>query len=462
MKLKQFIQQETVLTAAAVLAVVSAFFVPPDAQYLGYIDLRTLAILFSLMTVMAGLRRQGFFDGLGRALLSRTHSTFQLTLVLVGLCFFGSMFITNDVSLLTFVPFTFVVLSRLGADVRRSLLVPVVCMQTIAANLGSMLTPIGNPQNLYLYGKSGMSIGGFVLLMLPYTLVSLLLLLAWAALVCRKASAALSVDELVSSSASQGDQRIILLYLVLFAVCLLSVIRVLPYGIAFAAVLVCALFADPHTLRAVDYSLLLTFVAFFIFIGNLGRIPAFSGWLQEFLTGREVLVAVLASQVTSNVPAALLLSGFTAETQALIIGTTGEEAVFWAVHPVQPDLPCAPAGRVVFAPLSVADDLWFFYTLSFCTRSRSRVRRRQGCTAAQNSSRRPLRSWCSPDGTGRGSGRTAPVSSSARTFQRASRHISLSVSKSDLHDLHFHPVVPDPCKKPEKAADRRVFQVAVT
>lgn len=119
-------------------------------------------------------------------MLSRTHSTFQLTLVLVGLCFFGSMFITNDVSLLTFVPFTFVVLSRLGADVRRALLIPVVCMQTIAANLGSMLTPIGNPQNLYLYGKSGMSIGGFVLLMLPYTLVSLLLLLAWAALVCRK------------------------------------------------------------------------------------------------------------------------------------------------------------------------------------------------------------------------------------------------------------------------------------
>ena len=387
MKLKQFIQQETVLAAAAVLAVVSAFFVPPDAQYLGYIDLRTLAILFSLMTVMAGLRRQGFFDGLGRALLSRTHSTFQLTLVLVGLCFFGSMFITNDVSLLTFVPFTFVVLSRLGADVRRSLLIPVVCMQTIAANLGSMLTPIGNPQNLYLYGKSGMSIGGFVLLMLPYTLVSLFLLLAWAAMVCRKASAALSVDELVSSSASQGDQKIILLYLVLFAICLLSVIRVLPYGIAFAAVLVCALFADPRTLRTVDYSLLLTFVAFFIFIGNLGRIPAFSGWLQEFLTGREVLVAVLASQVTSNVPAALLLSGFTAETQALIIGTNlgglgtliasmaslisyrqiarelpqGKKQYFWAVHPVQPDFSCDSAGRVVLAPLTVADDLCFFY-----------------------------------------------------------------------------------------------------
>lgn len=320
MKLKQFIQQETVLTAAAVLAVVSAFFVPPDAQYLGYIDLRTLAILFSLMTVMAGLRRQGFFDRLGRALLSRTHSTFQLTLVLVGLCFFGSMFITNDVSLLTFVPFTFVVLSRLGADVRCSLLIPVVCMQTIAANLGSMLTPIGNPQNLYLYGKSGMSMAEFLLLMLPYTVVSLLLLVGWAVAVCRK-QASSCIGVLPEQQNTSADRKIILLDAVLFAVCLLAVVRVLPYGVAFAAVLVCVLFADPHTLRAVDYSLLLTFVAFFIFIGNLGRIPAFSGWLQEFLTGREVLVAVLASQVTSNVPAALLLSGFTAETQALIIGT---------------------------------------------------------------------------------------------------------------------------------------------
>ncbi len=320
--LKQFIQQETVLTAAAVLAVVSAFFVLPDAQYLGYIDLRTLAILFSLMTVMAGLRRQGFFDGLGRALLSRTHSTFQLTLVLVGLCFFGSMFITNDVSLLTFVPFTFVVLSRLGADVRRSLLIPVVCMQTIAANLGSMLTPIGNPQNLYLYGKSGMSIGGFVLLMLPYTLVSLLLLLAWAALVCRKASAALSVDELVFfciSGRSEDHPA------VSGSVCRLPAVRDTAGTALWHCLCRCTRlrsFCRPGTPYGQwTIPCFLTFVAFFIFIGNLGRIPAFSGWLQEFLTGREVLVAVLASQVTSNVPAALLLSGFTAETQALIIGT---------------------------------------------------------------------------------------------------------------------------------------------
>ena len=320
MKIKQFVKQEIVLCVAAVLAVLSMLFVPPDAAYIGYIDLRTLAILFSLMTVMAGLRRQGVFDRLGRTLLAQTGSTLQLVLVLVGLCFFGSMVITNDVSLLTFVPFTFVVLSGLAPDARRALTVPVVCMQTIAANLGSMLTPIGNPQNLYLYGKSGMSIAAFISLMLPYTVVSLLLLVLWAGALCRGQASACSCAHLQQPDAA-ADRKIVLLDAALFVVCLLAVIRVLPYGVAFAAVLLCTLFADRSTLRCVDYSLLLTFVAFFIFIGNLGRVQAFSDWLQAILTGREVPVAVLASQVTSNVPAALLLSGFTDKTSALIIGT---------------------------------------------------------------------------------------------------------------------------------------------
>ena len=320
MKIKQFVKQEIVLCVAAVLAVLSMFFVPPDAAYIGYIDLRTLAILFSLMTVMAGLRRQGVFDRLGRTLLAQAGSTLQLVLVLVGLCFFGSMVITNDVSLLTFVPFTFVVLSGLAPDARRALTVPVVCMQTIAANLGSMLTPIGNPQNLYLYGKSRMNIAAFISLMLPYTVVSLLLLVLWAGALCRGQASACSCAHLQQPDAA-ADRKIVLLDAALFVVCLLAVIRVLPYGVAFAAVLLCTLFADRSTLRCVDYSLLLTFVAFFIFIGNLGRVQAFSDWLQAILTGREVPVAVLASQVTSNVPAALLLSGFTEKTSALIIGT---------------------------------------------------------------------------------------------------------------------------------------------
>lgn len=308
MAIKRVFQKEPVLSIAACLALVSSCFVLPDAEYLGYIDFRTLAILFSLMTVMAGLRGQGVFDRLGRALLSHTRTTLQLTAVLVGLCFFSSMVITNDVSLLTFVPFTFVVVNSLDAAVRDKLLLPIVCMQTIAANLGSMLTPLGNPQNLYLYGKSGMDMGSFVLLMLPYSILSLALLALWAVGLCRRGA---KISMAHSAAAASPNKALLSLYSILFVLCLLVVLRVLPYGIAFAAVLACVLLADRNTLCRVDYSLILTFVALFIFIGNLGRFAAFSGWLQHILTGHEVWVSVLASQVTSNVPAAILLSGFT-------------------------------------------------------------------------------------------------------------------------------------------------------
>lgn len=321
MKIKQFIRQEAVLTVAIMLAVLSAFLVHPDEKYIDYIDFRTLGILFSLMTVMAGLKRQGVFEVLGQTLLAHTGGTIQLVLVLVGLCFFGSMFITNDVALLTFVPFTFVVLGNLGEYTRKKLALPLVCMQTVAANLGSMLTPIGNPQNLYLYGKCNMSIVEFVGLMLPYTVVSMVLLVVWAVILCCRQKEKISSLEVSKSRSIQSDKRIVILYGILFICCLLAVVHIVHYGIIFAVVLFCTLFVDRVTLHKVDYSLIFTFVAFFIFIGNLGRIPMFSSWLSEIISGQEVLVAVMASQVTSNVPAALLLSGFTQNIKALIIGT---------------------------------------------------------------------------------------------------------------------------------------------
>lgn len=160
-KLFYKIRQETVLSIAVLLALLSACFVLPDASYFGYIDFRTLTILFSLMTVMSGLQRQGVFTRFAYSLLSRTNSITSLVFVLVGLCFFCSMLITNDVALLTFVPFSFAVLGQLPEASGKKLLTPVVCLQTIAANLGSMLTPIGNPQNLYLYGKSQLSFSAF-------------------------------------------------------------------------------------------------------------------------------------------------------------------------------------------------------------------------------------------------------------------------------------------------------------
>ena len=317
-KLFYKIRQETVLSIAVLLALLSACFVLPDASYFGYIDFRTLTILFSLMTVMAGLQRQGVFTRFAYSLLSRTNSITSLVFVLVGLCFFCSMLITNDVALLTFVPFSFAVLGQLPEASGKKLLTPVVCLQTIAANLGSMLTPIGNPQNLYLYGKSQLSFSAFLQLMLPYTLLSAILLS-----VCifylghphRQQTVSSSIQNPTTNAAQKK------LYIVLFFFCLLAVLHVLPYPTVFVLVLLGALIADKKVLAQVDYSLLATFLAFFIFIGNLGRIPAFASWLSAALSGREILISVLASQVMSNVPAALLLSGFSNNVPALIVGT---------------------------------------------------------------------------------------------------------------------------------------------
>lgn len=183
--LREFFKKETVLCAAVLLALLSALAVPPDREYAAYIDFRTLSILFGLMCVMAGLQKTGVFAWIARRLLGRVKSSRGIVFVLVLLCFFFSMLITNDVALITFVPFTFTVLELLGEERRRRLVLPVTAMQTIAANLGSMLTPVGNPQNLYLYGRAGLSAGEFLALMLPYTVLSLALLIFWVMLQAR-------------------------------------------------------------------------------------------------------------------------------------------------------------------------------------------------------------------------------------------------------------------------------------
>ena len=165
-KIKKFVKKEIVLVVAVVLAVISMFIVPPDKEYLGYIDFHTIGVLFCLMAVMAGLKEVGVFRYIAEKLLLKVRKGWQLVLILVMLCFFLSMFITNDVALITFVPFAFIVLRLLGEQKEKALIIPVVVLQTIAANLGSMLTPIGNPHNLYLYGKSGLDAGEFVKMML--------------------------------------------------------------------------------------------------------------------------------------------------------------------------------------------------------------------------------------------------------------------------------------------------------
>ena len=312
-KIIEFVKKETVLTAAMVLAVLSAVMIPPDTEYIGYIDFRTLAILFCLMTVMAGLQKLGIFRRVARILLQHTHNVIALAEILVLLCFFFSMLITNDVALITFVPFTFTVLRLSGEEAVRKLAVPVVVLQTIAANLGSMLTPIGNPQNLYLYGKIQMSPIAFIKLMLPYSVVSLLFLLICTAVVAKHSGIAVRdvAGALQAEDAGQetaGWRRYLpVFYLTLFLLCLLTVAHMIPYPVTLGIVVLGVGILDRTTIGKVDYSLLLTFVGFFIFIGNIGR--------------REVVTAGAASQVISNGPTALLLSGFTENVKALIVGT---------------------------------------------------------------------------------------------------------------------------------------------
>jgi len=315
-KITQLIKDDTVLCIAWLLAILTMFLVPPSAAYLGYIDFHTLALLFALMAVMAGLQNLGLFQELGEAMLNRTRTTRQLEAVLLFLPFFSSMIVTNDVALITFVPFAIEVLRMAGQEKR---LIPVVAMQTIAANLGSMTTPIGNPQNLYLYSRYGLSLGDFFSAMLPLTAGAAVLIAVFLLLSPSRPLVMLPVDS--APPAADSRKFLYMLYAALFVLCLCVVAKVLSVWYA-AVIVLCALFFyDYQSLRRVDYNLLLTFVGFFLFVGNLGELPAFRSLFQSLLEGRELLCCVAVSQFISNVPAALLLSGFTDNARALLIGT---------------------------------------------------------------------------------------------------------------------------------------------
>ena len=310
-KIRSFLRREPVFFIAALAALLSCFFVPPDSGYGKYLDFRTLSLLYCLMTVVAGLRQAGLFSHLAHLLCRKAGSLRSMAVLLVLLSFFSSMLITNDVALLTFVPFAVVVLGMAG---QQKALIYVVVLQTVAANLGSMLTPVGNPQNLYLYSYYELGIGAFLRITFPIWALSLVLLLAACLLLPAKRLSVFLGEE------PGMDRKGLLGYLALFAVCLLTVLRLLPWPGMLGAVLLALLLWDRKMLGQADFMLLLTFVAFFIFAGNLARLDAVDRLLRNLLQGREYAVALLSSQIISNVPAALLLSGFTENAQALLLG----------------------------------------------------------------------------------------------------------------------------------------------
>ncbi|MBR5470895.1 MAG: anion permease [Oscillibacter sp.] len=311
-RLREFFKKETVLCVAAVCAVVTMLFVPPDGAYIGYIDLRVLCLLLCLMAVVAGFQTCGAFRWLAFQLLRRSNSGRVLSVILVLLPFFSSMLVTNDVALLTFVPFTLLLLDRIGCG---GAMIPMLVLQTIAANLGSMATPVGNPQNLFLYASYSLTAGEFFAVTLPLTVVSLVCLTAAALLVLPRELPELRLEEETLQEAKK-----LAVYGVLFVLCLLTVFHVLHYGVMTAAVLIAIAVMEPKLLRGLDIALLATFVCFFVVSGNLGRVEAVRAFLQELLNRSTLLTAVGTSQIISNVPAAVLLSGFTDQWRPLLEG----------------------------------------------------------------------------------------------------------------------------------------------
>lgn len=318
-KIRDFFKKETVLTIAFILAIISMFFVKPSVSYINYIDFRVLGILLSLMIVMSSLQRVGIFDKIGIYLLRHTKNIRQLCMVLVIICFFSSMFITNDVALITFVPFAIFTLKKVN---REDKLIFVIVLQTISANLGSMLMPTGNPQNLYLYNISSMSFFGFIKIMLPYTILSFIFIVISVIIFCGGDS--ININQILTSRSdkefTEKEKLHTIVYIILFVCGILSVCRILPYYILLGIVLISVIICDVKALVNVDYCLIFTFICFFVFIGNMGNIEFIKNTLENAVQGNELLIGVLSSQVISNVPAALMLSGFTSNYETLLIG----------------------------------------------------------------------------------------------------------------------------------------------
>ena len=306
----KFIKAQPVLVTAFLLAAATMFAVPPDAEYAGYINRTVLIQLFSLMTAVAGLRSIGIFEKVTDLLLDKAGTLRRLGQIFVLICFFSSMLVTNDVALLTFIPLTIIALGK--AD-RRTMILTIV-LETAAANLGSMLTPVGNPQNLFIYDNYKLTAWVFIRTMAPAGLLSLIMLMLLTLLLPKEKC---TISE---HKTTQTDIAPLIGYSALFIICLLTVFRLIPDLVCLIAAAACAMIFDRRLLTKIDYPLLATFVCFFVFVGNIARMTAVSDFFSGIMSGRELLVSAALSQVISNVPAAVMLSGFTRSGTQLLLG----------------------------------------------------------------------------------------------------------------------------------------------
>ena len=307
-----FIRKNTVLVIAAALALVTSLIVPPDADYIGYFDFKTLTCLFCTLAVICALKNVRFFTKLAERIVVVSGNTRTAVLLLVYITFIGSMLLANDMALLTFLPLGYYVMSSAGKERYMAF---TFIMQNIAANLGGMLTPFGNPQNLYLYEKFRIANGEFVKIMLfPFLLsVSLITLLCLVFVKGEKM-------QLKTRDFAPMPKVKVIIYLLLFAFSILLVFRTVPYYVGLILIPLALLFLDKSALLKVDYPLLFTFVFFFIFAGNMARIDIVENAVGALLSKNTLLVSALSCQFISNVPSAILLSEFTTDYRALLMG----------------------------------------------------------------------------------------------------------------------------------------------
>ena len=307
-----FIRKNTVLVIAAALALVTSLIVPPDADYIGYFDFKTLTCLFCTLAVICALKNVRFFTKLAERIVVVSGNTRTAVLLLVYITFIGSMLLANDMALLTFLPLGYYVMSSAGKERYMAF---TFIMQNIAANLGGMLTPFGNPQNLYLYEKFRIANGEFIKIMLFSFLLSVLLI----TLLCIVFVKGEKMQLKTRDFAPMPKVKVII-YLLLFAFSILLVFRTVPYYVGLILVPLALLFLDKSALLKVDYPLLFTFVFFFIFAGNMARIDIVENAVGALLSKNTLLVSALSCQFISNVPSAILLSEFTTDYRALLMG----------------------------------------------------------------------------------------------------------------------------------------------
>ena len=306
-----FLKDNAVLMIAILAAIVTSIIIPPDKEYLGYFDFKTLACLFSVLAVVCALRNIRFFYTLAKAIVRKFRNARVAILALVFITFIGSMLIANDMALLTFLPLGYFILHTTKKE---KYLAFAFIMQNIAANLGGMLTPFGNPQNLYLYSKFNIPDGEFVSIMFPPFILAILLITICCLVFVK--SEPLEIEE---KAASLPIGRVII-YLALFAVAIMMVFRFMPYQIGLIIITLALLFLDREALKQVDYGLLFTFVFFFIFAGNMGRIDAVRDFFSYLLNINTLIFSAMSCQFISNVPSAILLSQFTDNYRELLLG----------------------------------------------------------------------------------------------------------------------------------------------